>query len=152
MFGNKRLDKTFETIRRSDYTPADLLAKTSGVTGRTVRSDIAKINQTLEGHGGSIIMKRERGYHLVIDDQASYECFLSQSLHSTREQPDLSDVDDRIRFLLRALLESSTYIPYENLAGMVFVGENTLQGYVRQLRGLLSPYDLVLATTSGVSR
>ena len=61
MFGNKRLDRTFETIQNSDYTPADLLAKTSGVTERTVRSDIAKINQALEGQGGSIIMKRERG-------------------------------------------------------------------------------------------
>ncbi|QUC03642.1 transcription antiterminator [Atopobium sp. oral taxon 416] len=150
MFGNKRLDRTFETIQNSDYTPADLLAKTSGVTERTVRSDIAKINQALEGQGGSIIMKRERGYHLVIDDQVSYECFLSQSLHSTRGQPDLSDVDDRIRFLLRALLESSTYISYESLADMVFVEENTLQGYVRQLRGLLSPYDLVLVNKPGL--
>ena len=150
MFGNKRLDKTFETIRRSDYTPAELLAKTSDVTERTVRSDISKINQVLEEHGASIAMKRERGYHLVVEDRSSYEAFLSQSLHSNREQPDLSDVDDRIRFLLRALLESSAYISYDELAGMVFVGENTLQGYVRQLRDMLSPYDLVLMNKPGL--
>ncbi|RRF89579.1 MAG: transcription antiterminator [Coriobacteriaceae bacterium] len=150
MFGNKRLDKTFDTIRRSDYTPAELLAKTSDVTERTVRSDISKINQILGDHGASIVMKRERGYHLVIEDHASYEAFLSQGLHSNREQPDLSDVDDRIRYLLRELLESSTYIPYDDLAGMVFVGENTLQGYVRQLRDLLSPYDLVLVNKPGL--
>lgn len=109
MFGQKRLDAIFEAVRHSTYAPAARLAKTHGITDRTVRSDIARINSVLEDHGAYIDIKRGQGYHLVVQDAQLYEDFIASTRERSAGEPDLSSADDRIRFLLNALLMADDY-------------------------------------------
>lgn len=150
MFAYKRLDKLFETIRNSEYTPADKLVDVLGVTERTVRSDVTKINDTLEKYGASIAIKRGSGYYLVVEDADAFSAFQAEQQHAHRSEPDLSSTGERMRFLLRALLDATDYISYDALAEKVYVGENTLQNYIRQIKDLLADYDLALMVRAGV--
>lgn len=144
MFAYRRLDRALDIIRSSEYTPADQLARQLGVTARTVRSDVAKINEVLERHGARIAMKREAGYHLTVGDGTAFDAFQAESQHLHRTSPDLSSAGERMRVLLRTLLDAADYISYEALAEKIYVGENTLQNYIRQAKELLADYDLAL--------
>lgn len=150
LFGNKRLDKEFQLLRSTAYTQADSLAKGFGVTPRTIRSDIVKINTVLETNGAHVDMKRGAGYHLQVDDASTFEAFLAKSEHNHRGDPDLTSSGDRMRFLLRLLIGAGDYLSYEELADTIFVGENTLQNYLRQIKDLLADYELALMTKPGV--
>ena len=127
MFGQKRLDAIFEAVCHSTFAPAARLAKIHGITDRTVRSDIARINSALENHGAYIDIKRGQGYHLVVQDAHLYEDFIASTRERGNGEPDLSNTDDRIRFLLNALLMANDHQSYDQLADIIFVGENTLQ-------------------------
>ena len=150
MFAYKRLDKIYEDVRSASYMPADKLAHRLGVTARTVRSDISKINEALSAHGARIAMKREAGYHLVVDDDTAYQEFSAACQHERRGEVDLSSAEDRVRFLLCRLLTAADFTSYAELAEAVYVGENTLQNYVRQIKDVLAEYELALMVRSGV--
>lgn len=149
MFGHKRLDAVFDAVRHSTYTPATRIANLFNVTERTVRSDIAKINSILESNGAYIDIKRGSGYHLVIQNQAAFDDFCSSTSTRELDEPDLSSADARIRYLLCDLLESSDYRSYDELADIIYVGENTLQNYIRHIKDLLAAYDLALLVKAG---
>lgn len=150
MFGFKRLDEEFEIIRDAEYTPADRLAKLFGVTERTIRSDISKINSNLDGKGAHVAIKREAGYHLVITDEEAYQAFKDTfALAENLGTPDLTSADERIRFLLNAILTSTDYLTTSELLDMVYVGENTLQNYIRQIREITAEYNLGIVTKPG---
>ena len=140
----------FDTVRNAEYTSAGKLASLYGVTSRTVRSDIVKINDLLPADSAHIAMKRGLGYYLVIDNEEAYRAFLEQEGQAEADQPDLSSADDRIRFLLHTLLEADDYLPSSQLADMVYVGENTMQNYIHQLRSILVAYDLALIAQPGI--
>lgn len=149
MFGQKRLDAIFEAVCHSTFAPAARLAKIHGITDRTVRSDIARINSALENHGAYIDIKRGQGYHLVVQDAHLYEDFIASTRERGNGEPDLSNTDDRIRFLLNALLMANDHQSYDQLADIIFVGENTLQNYIRQIKDILAEYDLALLVKPG---
>lgn len=150
MFGHKRLDAVFDAVRHSTYAPATRIANLFNVTERTVRSDIAKINSTLENNGAYIDIKRGSGYFLVIQNQDSFDDFCSSTSAREPDEPDLSSADARIRHLLCDLLGSSSYRSNDELADIIYVGENTLQNYIRQIKDLLAAYDLALLVKAGV--
>lgn len=150
MFGHKRLDALFNAVRHSTYTPATRMAQLFNVTERTVRSDIAKINSTLEAHGAYIDIKRGSGYYLVIQDQSAFDEFCTDVSMRESDEPDLSSADARIRHLLSDLLNANDFRSYEDLADVIYVGENTLQNYMRSIKELLAQYDLALLVRAGV--
>lgn len=150
VFGFKRLDEEFEIIRSAEFTPAERLAKLFGVTERTIRSDISKINGYLDGNGAHIAIKREAGYHLVVSSEADYQAFTDRfALAADQGAPDLTSADERIRFLLNAMLMSTDYLSAGELLDMVYVGENTLQNYMRQIREVVADYGLAVVTKPG---
>lgn len=150
MFGFKRLDEEFEIIRETEYTPAERLAKLFGVTERTIRSDISKINGHLDGNGAHVAIKREAGYHLVVSDEAAFQAFKDKfALAEKQGAPDLTSADERIRFLLNAMLMATDYLTTAELLDMVYVGENTLQNYIRQIREIAADYNLAVVAKAG---
>lgn len=150
LFGNKRLHAIFETVRRASFTPAARMAELFDVTERTLRSDIAKINAALEGHGAFIDIKRGQGYHLVVQNEQLFDEFFAATRERAASEPDLSSADARIRFLLHELLVSDAYRSYDELAEVIYVSDNTLQNYIRHIKDILTEYDLALLVKPGV--
>lgn len=142
MFEYGRLDQLFQIVRSSAFTPASKLSDVLGVTERTMRSDVSALNNGLDGYGAQVEIKRGAGYRLVISDAKRFESFLQSHDNEAAGLPDLSSPAERLRIVLSKLVMSVTPITTEALSDLVFVGDDTLQSYIRQARDVLQTYDI----------
>lgn len=132
MFEYGRLDQLFQIVRSSAFTPASKLSDVLGVTERTIRSDVSALNNGLDGYGAQVEIKRGAGYRLVISDAKRFESFLQSHDNEAAGLPDLSSPAERLRIVLSKLVMSVTPITTEALSDLVFVGDDTLQSYIKQ--------------------
>lgn len=141
MSENRRFDRILDAVRGSTFTPVTQLTEALGITDRTLRNDIKRLNLTLVGHGARISLKRGAGYHLVLDDEDSFASFV-EGQQGGEGDPDLSSADSRFRVLLKTLLESKGFITANELADKVIVGDSAIQGYIRQAKDVLGRYGI----------
>ena len=166
MFAYARLNGIFEALRAAEHVPASALARQYGVTERTVRSDIAKLNDALASHGARIEVVRSQGYHLVVESQPAFEELLQQAgagqglaARTSAAQPvaptelpiespthPTDTARSRQRLMLHTLLEAPGYVSNAQLMTTVYVGETALRDYARRIRELLGAYDLELVS------
>ncbi|MCI2184046.1 MAG: HTH domain-containing protein [Olsenella sp.] len=144
MFDFDRLDKEFLLIRDTPYISPARLADMFSVTPRTIRSDIASINKTLEKHGGYIRLKRRSGYYLTVDDAVALERFQNNiSKQADDKTPfGLDSSDDRIRSVIELLLVNDGPVRQSDIATATYVSDSTVQGYIRQIKDILARYGL----------
>ena len=142
MFEYGRLDQLFQIVRGSAFTPASKLSEMLGVTERTIRSDIAALNLELGEHGAQVEIKRGAGYRLVVSDSKRFDSFLREHRDETGGRPDLSSPTERIRIVLSTLAMETEPVTAEELSNLVFVGDDTLQSYIKQARDVLQTYDI----------
>lgn len=109
------------------YVTGKELAGHLQVSARTVRSDVAEINENLTGLGVSILSKRSTGYLLRVENE-SFLKELNQSSDSflTRE--------DRIRHMAFRLCLSQEPINLYTLEDEMFISRTTLEHDVAALR------------------
>lgn len=146
MFNFARFENEFQFIRNSPYTPASKLAALYGVTERTVRSDISAINKTLEPHGACVKLRRKAGYYLEITDADALDAFENQANPLEPAALDLTTASNRMRVVIKALLDSDDYIRHSDIAAIALVGESTIQSYIRQIRAIFNRYDIECVT------
>lgn len=103
MFENDRLDRLFETLRGTAPLPSKHLAQALGVSERTLRNDISKLNNKLATCGAQISTKWHEGYYLEVLDNSAFDAFLT-STQCASSGPVLDTTDDRIRLMLTTLL------------------------------------------------
>ena len=146
MFNFARLENEFQLIRNSPYTPASKLSTLYDVTERTIRSDIAAINQALEHHGAAVLLRRKAGYYLDITDSAAFAAFEGQVKPIKPAPLDLTTASNRMRVVIKALLDSDDYIRHADIAAIALVGESTIQSYIRQIKVIFNRYDIECVT------
>ncbi len=141
MFEYRRLDRIFEMVSGATYTTVAQLCDFFKITDRTLRHDISILNNSLEKHGAKIKLRRNVGYYLDIHDEEPYRLFLTDYLKGS-DFPDISSSDDRFRLLLKTLLESTSYIPIDELARTIAISDSAIQGYLRNAKEILSSYGI----------
>ena len=149
MFAYERLEQLFSILRGAAPQPAVRLADTLGVSTRTIRTDVSRLNDELAGHGAQVLTKWHEGYYIEVEDGASFQAFVSK-LRSPDGAGPLETAEGRMREVLRTLLFSDDYLAVEELASQVAVGENTIQGYLAQIRSILGRYGLECVSKRGV--
>lgn len=141
MFENDRLDRLFETLRGTAPLPSKHLAQALGVSERTLRNDISKLNNKLATCGAQISTKWHEGYYLEVLDNSAFDAFLT-STQCASSGPVLDTTDDRIRLMLTTLLLARGSESVSELARTITVGAATIQSYLARVRAILSPYGL----------
>lgn len=142
MFNFDRLESEYQYIRSSSYTPASKLSSLYGVTERTIRNDVAAMNHVLEQHGASILLKRRAGYYLHVEDEDALAAFEDPAVSAKDPELDLTSAGNRLKVVIKALLDSDDYVQYPDIASMAIVVQSTVQGYMRQVKTILARYDL----------
>lgn len=142
VFPYKRLNEIFDYIRQNNIVSAKQLSSLLKITDRTIRSDIQTINGVLEKNGAQIKLKRKAGYYIEINDHKVYQEFLNTLKQTQTNNLELDSSQDRIKYLLNLLLYSDQYITLDDLADDIYVSKNTLQNYIKTLKGIFSKYDL----------
>ena len=146
MFNFDRLESEYQYIRSSSYTPASKLSSLYGVTERTIRNDVTAMNHVLEQHGASILLKRRVGYYLHIEDGEALAAFEDSALSAQDSGLDLTSSGNRLKVVIKALLDGDDYVQYADIASMAIVVQSTIQGYMRQVKSILERYDLECVT------
>lgn len=143
MFPYQRLYDLFDCIHHNSITLPHQLASFLGVSVRTIRSDMMLINQKIENYQMKILLKRNQGYKLFIDDSTMYQQFLSEYRKNTL-QLSLETSQERIQYLICSLILKNKEISLQEMMQHLFVSENTLQNYLRIVKKQVGHYDLKL--------
>lgn len=102
------------------------LAKQLEATSRTIRSDVAAINRSLEPYHIKIDSFRSKGYQLTAEDSAVVRQLLqAETAFLTKE--------DRLRYLTFQICLSDAPIPTDELEDEMFISHGTLENDLQNL-------------------
>lgn len=121
---------------------SDYLAKSLGVTSRTIRSDLKQMSEEGKALGLEIVPFRGVGYVLRFQDEQSHRRLVSW-LAEDREPANIPTLPgERVNYILRKLLIAKDYITLEQLADELYVSKSTIDHDLRQAEKLLEPYQI----------
>ena len=137
-------------LKNHSEARSDELAALTNVSSRTIKTDIAKLSEMIGEYGASIIAKRGQGYRLVIENQEKFE--LLDSFLEIKNRNRLMEVPktsiERTSYLIRKLLMIDYPIKIDELAEEVYVSRQTMQLVLKEVRKILSNYELFLSTSN----
>ncbi|GAA3899665.1 PRD domain-containing protein [Gibbsiella dentisursi] len=138
-FPYPRLAYLFDALQ-AETLPQDELAKRFSVSTRTVRADIAALNDILEQYGARFAHSRGEGYRLQVNDAALFGTL--QQEKKRRATP--RSAQERVHALLIRFLTSAFSLKLEDLADEWFVSRGTLQSDMAEVRERLAQYALTI--------
>lgn len=138
-FPYPRLAYLFDALQ-AETLPQDELANRFSVSTRTVRADIAALNDILEQYGARFMHSRGEGYRLQVNDAALFGTL--QQEKKRRVTP--RSAQERVHALLIRFLTSAFSLKLEDLADEWFVSRGTLQSDMAEVRERLAQYALTI--------
>ncbi len=140
LFPYKRLAYLFDAIR-SETLPQDELAKRFSVSTRTIRTDVAVLNDVLSIYGAVITHERGSGYWLKIDNA---DAFATLPMQKNQLKSIPRSAKERVEALLLKFLMASSPLKLDELADEWFVSRATLQSDIVSVREKLQKYQITL--------
>lgn len=129
-----------QLMRAGQYLRSSELAESLGVSTRTVRTYIRRLND-LFGGSASIEYRHGLGYTLVVADEEGYE----RALGRVRGQLSPAfNSDSRVRYLLDDLLSRSDWVTLDTLSSILFVSRATISGELKRVEEKLGLFGLTL--------
>lgn len=139
MFSYQRLVYLFDTIK-NETLPQKELANRFSVSTRTIRTDIAALNDILANYGAQIQYTKNLGYQLVVSDPVCYATL--PIVPSTKQLPRTSK--ERFSALLIAFLTQPHAVKLDDIADKWFLSRSTLQNDILEIKQYLDKYNLSL--------
>ncbi|MFQ1906254.1 BglG family transcription antiterminator [Aeromonas veronii] len=119
--------------------PQEELARRLNVSTRTVRTDVATLNELIATHGAHLIHQRGSGYQLKIYNQGLFEALLAAQGQDSG-LPRTSR--ERVLHLQILLLTAEQGIKLDELADTWYLSRAALQGDMTEVREQLSHFRL----------
>lgn len=132
-------------LNKERYVTSKELAETLGCSDRTVRTYYKTLLDKLINYPElELLSKQGHGYKLVITDEDAYDEFLEENHINdfTVTQQQVSDINDRYKYLLNKLLFEQNDIYFDDLAAELFVSRSTLSSDFKKIRQKFQPYHL----------
>lgn len=126
------------------------MALETGVSLRTVKTDMAKLNELLKDYDVHIMSKPGAGYRLVPNDGGGLKplSLLMEQMQYERFDRIPDTGPERVEYIARKLLALDYYITMEELRQILYVSRSTLNQDMRQVRRLLELYGLKVVHAS----
>lgn len=116
---------------RHGIVTAKEISKKMAISERTIRSDIARINQAMENRGVFIRTVYGKGYSLEIHDRAFFHRLFS-------EEKNIQTREDRIRYLILKLVRSEGNCDLNDLEEDIYISRTTLENDLREVKAKIS--------------
>lgn len=134
----KRYLELLSLIHEGTYVTTSHLAQELGVSSRTIRSDIAQLNDELSQWGAGVESVPRKGVTLIVNDRDRYGLY-----RPAYEQSDLSQ-DERVRQIVEYLLTIDRPVLLDDLADMLYFSRSTLKRDMREVRRILAGFNLAI--------
>lgn len=132
-----RLCRILRIIEQSNLTTAQSIADKLGVSTKTVKNEIKKLNKLLKGYG--LIDIKQGKYVLYIIDQKNFD----KASQALRIQDDFfNSQQNRMSYILYRLMNSNTPYLTDELAEEMNIGRTTFVGDLKKLRSKVEKYNL----------
>ncbi|MBC1474036.1 BglG family transcription antiterminator [Listeria grandensis] len=150
-FSYKRLEILYGMLLDAGSNiSAHKLSKELHISERTIRTDITRLTEFLEGNGATILLIRGAGYQLQVIDAAKFQAFqLEASRPKGVDYFDLDNPKERVKYEIFKLLSSKDHLKLEELADLVFASRATVSNDMKQVRKVIASYDLQLVSKTG---
>jgi lichenan operon transcriptional antiterminator len=140
---DRKLVQLLQHIPEEGSVTAQELADLFMVSSRTIRTRINDLNDILKGNGASIGARPHKGYFLIISDKDLYTNFCNEIMEKSNESvPQTSD--ERVKFLIKELLDAKDYILIDSLGEKLFIRRNTIVADLKKAEEILERYRLTL--------
>jgi len=136
---NKNINKMLDVLlQQKDFITNKQLSELVGVTERSVRSYVAKVNESFNGE--KLIVSTEKGYKI---DKSKYD---SKNINSND-----SDSDDEILFRIALLLINSTgYTQIDIIADQLSYSSESIRSKIQKLFLKIKQFDIGLSFESKI--
>lgn len=125
---------------KHEWKTTSQLSEETGLSEKTIRNRINKLNEQMQGSGAYIESKTHRGFRIVVLDEGSYSNWKKRTYLKSKYHPD--DHDERYHYILSKLLFEHRYIKRSELADNLFVSEKTISNDMKDVQKTLSEYEL----------
>lgn len=129
-------------LLESGITPTDLAGRL-GVSTRTLRDRIHRVNESLDGVARVHFSRSRGGYVLDVTDHAAFEAW-RERLRALSQDDPASSADSRCAYLLNDLLLRNDWITLDSLAEMLFVSRACISGDLKRIEPVLTHNNLSL--------
>lgn len=137
---------------KSDFVTSSVLAKEFGVSTRTIRDDVKKLNSILSTYPFEILSKKGFGYKLKIRNKRElHQFFKMVNIYLSDNKINPVTPDERARYIVKRLLYSEGSIKLEKLMDELFVSESTIKNDLKEVKKILNKYNIrTLKDNSGI--
>lgn len=145
----QRLDDLLELLaKQTTPLPMKELAKTFSISERTVRTDIANLNDLLTNVGATITLVRGQGYLLTILSKEQFNDWWNESMSST--DSFLTTSEERQAYLLFMLFKNESPLSLDDFLDQLFISKNTFYSYLKTARDNLMTYQLKIVNRPNI--
>lgn len=145
----QRLDDLLELLaKQTTPLPMKELAKTFSISERTVRTDIANLNDLLSNVGATITLVRGQGYLLTVLSQEQFNDWWTKSMSSM--DSFLTTSEERQTYLLFMLFKNESPLSLDDFLDQLFISKNTFYSYLKTARDNLMTYQLKIVNRPNI--
>ncbi len=143
---NRDIMGLYSMLSEDEYTTAETLARTLGVSSKTVRNQLKNLNSALCGYDMVVESKNGAGYRLIVRDEAARREFEEALWEQEKLRAGVPDSpEERITYLVNYLLHfSDDFVKLDDLSALLYVSNKTLTTNLKEVEKILADYDLVL--------
>lgn len=135
----ERLMKILHLLNKYGNKSGSDLARQLGVTSRTIRSDMKRLNEFLDPNIAEINAVPHKGYFLRVKDRSALNDLLDMNFCGR-----VKGGNERVEFVIRKLLIDGEAVKEEETADQWFVSKNVISADVRRVREYFALYGLQL--------
>lgn len=128
-------------LRQNEVCPSSIIAEEVNCSEKTVRTEIGFLKNYLSDIA-QITMQKSKGFSLQVNDVEKLNSILFR-YHKFYDYRS-----DRIKHIVRVLLERKDYITIQELSDQLFVSKSTLQKSLTEVKELLESYNLKIESKS----
>lgn len=129
------------TLLHAEPLPQEELARRLNVSTRTVRTDVATLNELIATRGAHLIHQRGSGYQLKLYNQGLFEALLA----AQEQESGLPRTSrERVLHLQILLLTAEQGIKLDELADTWYLSRAALQGDMTEVRERLTHFGLAI--------
>ena len=134
-------------LLHAEPLPQEELARRLNVSTRTVRTDVATLNELIATRGAHLIHLRGSGYQLKIYNQGLFDALLAAQ---GQESPLPRTSRERVLHLQVLLLTAEQGIKLDELADTWYLSRAALQGDMTEVRERLAHFGLTIDSKTRV--
>lgn len=144
----EQLDKQLlDIIMNSDNFTTKQLADRLGISDKTARERLKRVENEVSQNGGEITSKPGKGHLFRITDEERFSEWYENGQKAEETIP--TTVQDRVNYILHRLLYAKEFIKLDDLSDELFVSRTTMTSDMKQVKYILRLHRLTIAQRPG---